>query len=406
MKDVFSNLLPSSLLGTVARSQLNLVPNPYDPFIIKIAETKEELESAFKLFKYFSHEGLNLTLYHALPSTSVIIFVKNNEVCGTMSVIKDSSFGLPMDQFMDLSTFRRHQRITEITSFALAPDYQKESGRYLFSMMKYLFNYVENFMNSDSVIFRAPRSMKVFLDEILYFDSFEKQFHKEELDSNSIFRIGYLPKLHLTWHEKYLGKNKEANLSYFFDIFKENKFIFPNRIFFKDHDPVLNTEMLDHFFIRVPSILNEISSSEKYKLLHFYYMTPFFEPLKKYFNITEDIKLPRKNLRHDVLNRGLLQHHKWQYHNSSHILDVSKEGLSIQVNDSLEKMILKNESQLRLKMKIGFNRFVELKIEPIHDEKEKSLVGCKIIDANKDWENYIDFLNSDLMKDVFIKKVS
>jgi hypothetical protein len=89
---------------------------------------------------------------------------------------------------------------------------------------------------------------------------------------------------------------------------------------------------------------------------------------------------------------------------SSKIFNVSKEGLSINVSKESELMLLNQHSTLHLSINIGMKRKTVLKIEPKRGEKYRSLIGCKIIDADNKWENYIDFLNTDLMKDVFRKE--
>jgi hypothetical protein len=393
-----------SIRGSIARNQLFICQNPFDNYIVKIADNQRELEGAFKLIGDHSIDGLKITPYHALPTTSVIILIKDNAICGAITVIKDSTYGLPIDDTVDLSLFRKNQRLCQLSSLAIAPEYRKDGGRYLFLMMKYLFSYVENYMYCDTVLFSAHPSMAIFLDEVLFFDSFPKSLIKDNPEKKqSILRFAFLSELHQRWKEKYFNRPNENNLSYFFDISKENKFIFPNRLYFKDHDPVLNKEMMGLFFMKMTSVLNEMSAPEKHRLLHFYYLTPFFEPLKRYFNITEELDLPRKDLRHDVLNHGRLLNGRHSQTGSSKIFNVSKEGLSIQINRESELVMLNQNSYINLVMQVGLGRRSVLKIEPVRGQKNRSLIGCRIVDADSQWENYIDFLNNDLMKDVFRK---
>jgi hypothetical protein len=73
--------------------------------VIKFAETKDEYEQAFSLvYNTYLNIGvikpnrsnLRLTLYHALPTTKVLIVKKNKTVISTLTTILDNPLGLPL----------------------------------------------------------------------------------------------------------------------------------------------------------------------------------------------------------------------------------------------------------------------------------------------------------------------
>ena len=85
---------------------------PPQNLVFKIAEKKEEFETAFR----FLHDvyvasglmkpdpsGIRLNAYHALPTTRTLLALWDGRIVGTVSIICDNPLGLPMDRIFDLS---------------------------------------------------------------------------------------------------------------------------------------------------------------------------------------------------------------------------------------------------------------------------------------------------------------
>ena len=103
-------------------------------FVIKVAETPDEILSAYKLIyeNYFlaglcelDDEMLRLTKHALLPTTSVIIVKHHDQVIATMSVILDNPLKLPMESLWPLDFLRKSgNRIAEISTLSI-----KQIGR-------------------------------------------------------------------------------------------------------------------------------------------------------------------------------------------------------------------------------------------------------------------------------------
>ena len=80
LRKAFS-LFPRSLRFAIFRSFAECDPKPGDRLVLKIAETREELEQCFSLlhdayvgegFMKPAASGLRATIYHALPTTTTL----------------------------------------------------------------------------------------------------------------------------------------------------------------------------------------------------------------------------------------------------------------------------------------------------------------------------------------------
>ena len=80
---------PRSVRFSIYRSFVDGDPSPDGRLVLKIAETKEELEACFKLlhdayvssgFMQPAASGMRVTIYHALPTTTTLCAKYDGEV--------------------------------------------------------------------------------------------------------------------------------------------------------------------------------------------------------------------------------------------------------------------------------------------------------------------------------------
>ncbi len=127
----FLKICPCRLRARIVRNKISIDYNIENDFIVKIAETKEDLEGAFKVlhdcyvekdYMQVHTSGFRLTPYHILPTTTTFIVKENSKVISTMSMIKDGALGVPSESLFDLS-FLRDQglRLAEISSLGILP---------------------------------------------------------------------------------------------------------------------------------------------------------------------------------------------------------------------------------------------------------------------------------------------
>lgn len=127
---------------------------------LKIAQSSQELEGYFALlhgayveagFMKADPSGLRVTPYHALPTTTTTTLCTkiSGQVVGTVLIVREGVFGLPMGQAFDLSGVRaKGGNIAEISSLAIHPSWRKTSGMVLFPLMKFLYEYCVEMFNT------------------------------------------------------------------------------------------------------------------------------------------------------------------------------------------------------------------------------------------------------------------
>jgi len=232
--------------------------NLNEDLIIKFAETREEYEKAFHLvYMTYLKEGviepnnaqLRITLYHALPTTKVLIVKKNNEVIATLTILLNSALGLPIYSIYgnELSQFKQ-DKLLEIGSFASDPNFIK----YLRTIMvKFLIivKHCTYVLDSDYVCIAANPKHKKFYEKVFLFEKTADFKYYNNNENNikkapSILLISHLKKNILS--EEYMksfnknlcmylrneinletGKMTEDELRYFFiketNIFKNTE---------------------------------------------------------------------------------------------------------------------------------------------------------------------------------------
>ena len=108
--------LPRDLRFALYRSFVECDPHPDERLVLKIAETQEELEACFRLLHdaYVSSgfmkpdpSGMRLSIYHALPTTTTLCAKYDGQVVGTISLIRESVFGFPLQSIFDLTRVRQ-----------------------------------------------------------------------------------------------------------------------------------------------------------------------------------------------------------------------------------------------------------------------------------------------------------
>ena len=104
-------MLPKPLKFALYRRMAQCDPEPDSRLVLKIAETKEELEDCFRIlhdayvgsgFMKPHASGMRITRYHALPTTTTLCAKFDGRVVGTISMIREGVFGFPLQAVFDL----------------------------------------------------------------------------------------------------------------------------------------------------------------------------------------------------------------------------------------------------------------------------------------------------------------
>jgi hypothetical protein len=145
----------------------------------KLAESIEEYTQAFRIlhdsyvdagFMQKDPSGLRVTLYHLLKSTSTFVAVDRGEVVATIAMVRDSSFGLPMDKIYNLSSFRdRGERLGEVSALAIRRDYRGHGGELLFCLIRMMWLHTLSYHRIDNFVIAVNPQKADLYRSIFYF---------------------------------------------------------------------------------------------------------------------------------------------------------------------------------------------------------------------------------------------
>ncbi len=178
LRKAFS-FLPRDARFGIYRSFVECDANPDPRLVLKIAETKDELEACFKLlhdayvasgFMTPDPSGMRATIYHALPTTTTLCAKFDGEVVGTISLIRESLFGFPLQAIFDLNQVRSHKgNIAEVSALAVHPKFRKTGGTILVPLMKFMYDYCTTFFDTRHLVIAVNPNRIEMYESLLFF---------------------------------------------------------------------------------------------------------------------------------------------------------------------------------------------------------------------------------------------
>jgi len=285
LRRLFS-LFPQSLRFAVFRSFVDCDPQPDQRLVLKIAETREELEACFHLlhdayvssgFMKPAPSGLRATIYHALPTTTTLCAKFDGVVVGTLSLIRESVFGFPLQAIFDLKAVRaRGGKIAEVSALAVHPDFRKTGGAILFPLMKFMYEYCTTFFDTRHLVIAVHPTRIEMYESLLFF----KRLTENKVDkydfANGAPAVGASLDLRSAprkYKETYDKKPRRKNLYDYFVRTRLPNIQLPQRRYHTTNDPVMTTELLDYFFNQRTQVFQNLTNREK-MLLHAIYDLP------------------------------------------------------------------------------------------------------------------------------------
>ncbi len=285
LRKAFS-LFPRSVRFAIFRSFVDCDPAPDKRLVLKIAETQEELEACFKLlhdayvssgFMKPAPSGLRATIYHALPTTTTLCAKFDGEVVGTLSLIRESVFGFPLQAIFDLKAVRaRGGKIAEVSALAVHPDFRKTGGAILFPLMKFMYEYCTTFFDTRHLVIAVHPNRIEMYESLLFF----KRLAENKVDNydfaNGAPAVGATLDLRTAprkYKDTYGRKPRRKNLYDYFVRTELPNIQLPQRRYHTTNDPVMTTELLDYFFNQRTQVFEHLTNREK-MLLHAIYDQP------------------------------------------------------------------------------------------------------------------------------------
>jgi GNAT superfamily N-acetyltransferase len=279
-------MLPQAKRHSVYRSFVDCDPEPNKRLVLKIADTREELEACFKLLHdaYVSSgfmtpdpSGMRVTIYHALPTTTTLCAKFDGQVVGTLSLIRESAIGFPLQRIFDLSGVRAKEgNIAEVSALAVHPRFRRTGGTILFPLMKFMYEYCTTFFDTRHLVIAVnPRHIEMY-ESLLFFRRLTSTVVENYDFVNGAPAVGATLDLHQApdiLRKAYAGKPLRRNLYHYFKETTLPNIEIPHRRFFTTNDPVLTPDLIDYFFNQRTHVFAELSERKK-TLLHLIYDLP------------------------------------------------------------------------------------------------------------------------------------
>ncbi len=281
--------LPKGRRFAVYRSFVDCNPQPAERLVLKIAETKEELEACFSLlhdayvgsgFMKPDPSGMRVTIYHALPTTTTLCAKWDGEVVGTLSLIRESALGFPLQRIFDLTAIREKEgNIAEVSALAVHRKFRKTGGSILFPLMKFMYEYCTTFFDTRHLVIAVNPSHIEMYESLLFFQRLTANVVESYDFVNGAPAVGatldlkFAPEI---FRQHYASKPARRNLHAFFTEVRLPNIKLPQRRFYTTNDPVLTPDLLDHFFNQRTRVFENLSERKKI-LLHSIYDLPEYQ---------------------------------------------------------------------------------------------------------------------------------
>lgn len=398
------SLLPKHLRFKVIRNLLK-VPKTLDlSFSFRIAQTKEDLEQAYRIlhdsyvdaqFMKPHSSGMRILKYFLLPSTTTILVLHQEKVIGTMSIIRRTQLGLPMEKDFDLSEYLQNGApCAEISSLAIDKNFVGNKGAVFLPICKFFNEFITQYMGINKVFIAVNPSMADFYECFLLFQKIKNKTIGHYQFANGAPAVGFYYDLSLARSEYqtiYGKREPEKNLHKYFFENKLPHFVFPNRLFNKSMDPIMSADMLRYFFIQKSDVIQSLTPEERAYLTNLYppsiIQTLSFESSEQQKDLRDLRYFSAGNCTVKTIGRLF---------NDCQILDVSLYGLKIAsplVHD------LQSNTKVHVFFPISPNQQVKLVGTIQWTENQHAEVGIKLQSSIPDlWKDYIGYIQNDFSK--------
>ena len=282
------NFLPRERRFAVYRNFVDCDPAPDERLVLKIAETKEELEACFTLlhdayvgsgFMKPHPSGMRVTIYHALPTTTTLCAKYDGQVVGTLSLIRESVLGFPLQRIFDLTAIREKKgNVAEVSALAVHKRFRRTGSSILFPLMKFMREYCTSFFDVRHLVIAVNPSHIQMYESLLFFQRLTQNVVENYDFVNGAPAVGATLDLRAApeiFRKHYASKPPRRNLHAFFWQLEMPNIKMPARRFYTTNDPVLTPDLLDYFFNVRTSVFSELSDRKKC-LLHTIYDLPAY----------------------------------------------------------------------------------------------------------------------------------
>jgi len=247
------------------RVKVSALLDPSRKVEIKHAETKEELEAAYRLLHdvyvdmgYMDPHpsGMRVNIYNALPSTVTFIAREEGKIVATVSLILDSFLGLPMEELYqeEIKGLREQGlKLAEVSGLASAKDCRNQNISMLAN--KIMFAYAE-YAGVDRLCIVVNPNHVDFYRSVLFFEPFgQLKYYPKVKNAPAQALILNLRDIETKMREAYSMEEFDANLYTFFFTRNRERYFSGKR---PGEQVIMTPELLRYFFVEKTSVFKEV----------------------------------------------------------------------------------------------------------------------------------------------------
>lgn len=165
----------------IMRRGLTFDPAFPDGITIERAHTRDDIARACQIlyegyteagFMVDDGSGHRFTVYHALPTAYTLVVREGDDIIATVTLIVKSVDPLPVEHILDLSKYLTPgSRIVELSALTIARNYRGNSGRVMFPLFKYIYEYSLKALGATDLIVTCNPKHQAFYKAIYQFES-------------------------------------------------------------------------------------------------------------------------------------------------------------------------------------------------------------------------------------------
>lgn len=244
----------------------------------KIASSTEELEQAYNLVtqQYISvgfqnkQDQLRLTKYHLLPESKVFIAIKKiphetDRVVGTLTLVKDTAMGLPMDEVYENQLNRLRisgLQLAEVIGLAIATSDSNLQNNLIMYLFKICLQYAQ-LSQTHNILCSVTKKHIQFYQELLLFKAVGEP-HSYSYANNQVIQ-GHqinLQQASKEYKDVYSGMEFDADI---------HRFFFTNTPEYQrpyGKGEAMNPEQMRYFIEQRTQLLSSLTKQDKNILRH------------------------------------------------------------------------------------------------------------------------------------------
>ena len=403
LRKAFS-FFPRPVRFGIYRSFVDCDPSPDAHLVLKIAQTKEELEACFKLlhdayvssgFMQPAASGMRVTIYHALPTTTTLCAKYDGEVVGTISLIRESVFGFPLQAIFDLSNVRAKKgKIAEVSALAVHPKFRKTGGAILFPLMKFMYEYCTTFFDTRHLVIAVNPNRIEMYESLLFFQRLTETQVANYDFANGAPAVGAsldLLEAKLILKKAYNHKSQRKNLYHYFTKLKLPNIVVPGRRFYTTNDPVMTPTLLNYFFNEVTHVFDDLGDREKALLYSIYDLPEYHKYLPIGFSEEDAAYAARQSQRYSFKCSGVFNLERAgevETHDLT-MIDCSQHGFLAHSATPVTTQIW-GDAVIRL----GPTELSRVRALAVGAKKDAGFYGFKMAEPDLIWRKFVAALES------------